>query len=140
MTGLEPAGGWTVRVHIMVAMARPAAIATDHQCGPRSVMQISPISELIKWPPITFLGCENGESGKPKIRTQEAPKEPRTSAVSSDCASHAMMPIANVPPNPARMMGLRSGFGGKGVRSPASFCKNMLPPSVVCVDRLVYVA
>jgi hypothetical protein len=63
MTGFEPAGGCTVRVSIMMAMAVPTANATDHQCGPVIFMNSSPINELMKWPRMTFLGCENGASG-----------------------------------------------------------------------------
>ena len=63
ITGFEPAGGCTVRVTIISAIAVPTAKATAHQWGPNTDRQIRPTNELIKWPTITFLGWEKGTSG-----------------------------------------------------------------------------
>lgn len=45
MTGLEPAGGCTVLVICINAIAVPAASATLHQCAPNRVRNIRPTSD-----------------------------------------------------------------------------------------------
>jgi len=76
MTGLEPAGGWTVRVTSIAAKAVPTAKAMLHQSGPRNLRNPKPIKEQRTWPTIRLRGCENTASGNPNSKTQEAPKEP----------------------------------------------------------------
>jgi hypothetical protein len=98
----------------MADIERPTAIASDHQCGPRTVRHRSPIRALKKCPAIIFLGCEKGTSGKPNTRTQVAPNEPKIRMTSKDCASSAMLPMARLPPIPARAMSLTIDVGGKG--------------------------
>lgn len=47
-TGFEPAGGCTVRVSIIMAIAVPTASATAHHWGPNAARKTRPTSELIK--------------------------------------------------------------------------------------------
>ena len=54
--GLEPAGGCTVLVAIIIIIAKEMAIATDHQVAPKFTKQINPTRELKKCPSTTFLG------------------------------------------------------------------------------------
>merc|ERR1740123_2498320 len=40
------------------------------------------MAAAIKWPPITFLGCENGAAGAAKTSTAVAPNDPRIKVIS----------------------------------------------------------
>ena len=76
ITGLEPAGGWTVRVISIAAKAVLTAKAMFHQSGPMNLRKLKPIKEHRMWPTIRLRGCENTASGNPNNNTQDAPKEP----------------------------------------------------------------
>ncbi len=115
-----------MRVSIIMAIEVPTAIATDHQVAPKSVRQTNPIKELKKCPPTTFRGCENGTSGNPKIKTQDAPKDPNTSAVENVFESNVTALIAKKPPSQAIKIDLIECFGGNFALSPFNFSNKFI--------------
>lgn len=121
ITGLEPAGGCTVRVSIITATAVATAAANDHQATPRILTKSSPTSALKKWPNITFLGCENGTSGYANNTTQLAPNEPRISQYDSWLLSSATEAMAKNAPNQASSTALLLNAAGNAAWSPCSF-------------------
>lgn len=112
ITGLEPAGGCTVRVSCMTAMAVPTASAMLHQIAPNSVRNMSPMNDDIKCPAITLRGCENGLSGKPNSNTQLAPNEPNIKGVWLTFVKYATVAVAKNPPIQEIRMSLKSCRGG----------------------------
>lgn len=73
-----------------------------------------------------FRGCEKGASGNPKIKTQDAPKEPSTSATENVLERSATALIATNPPNQASIIALAECLGGSLVLSPFSFSKKFI--------------
>lgn len=71
--GSAPAGGWVVFVSCITAMEVATANPRIYHSLPRKVRKRSPINEETRCPPIKFLGWDNGLSGTPNKRTQEAP-------------------------------------------------------------------
>ena len=76
MTGFEPAGGCTVWVSCIIILAKPTAIAMNHQSVPKKYKKNNPHRVHKKCPKIRFFAFEKGDWGKPNSKTQEAPKEP----------------------------------------------------------------
>ena len=112
ITGFEPAGGCTVRVSCISAIAVPAANATLHHCAPNSAKNSRPTKDAMKCPAITLRGCENGLSGKPNTKTQVAPNEPNIKLVCVDAVRYATTPMAKHPPIQEMAICLRLGLGG----------------------------
>ena len=73
-----------------------------------------------------FRGCEKGASGNPKTKTQDAPKEPSTSATENVLERSATALIARNPPNQASIIALAECLGGSFVLSPCSFCQKLI--------------
>lgn len=112
MTGLEPAGGCTVRVNNIAANAVLTANAIAHQSGPANFKNAKPISEHSRWPPIRLRVCENTASGKPNSNTQEAPNEPNIQGWPEYRLNSAIDMIARQEPNQAKQTCRNGGLGG----------------------------
>jgi hypothetical protein len=85
ITGLELAGGCTVRVSMSAAIVVPNAKSIAHQTGPNNHKNDKPISEARTCLSTMLHGYEKGDSGKPKARSELAPNDPIISGIPAVC-------------------------------------------------------
>ncbi|ODS30517.1 MAG: hypothetical protein SCARUB_04371 [Candidatus Scalindua rubra] len=110
--GSAPAGGCTVLVNCIPAIAVATASPITHQEEPSVVKKIKPTNVDRKCPPIMFLGCANGLSGTPNASTQDAPNEGMIKGLSINTERYAITAIPNNPPNQDHIICLKAGRGG----------------------------
>jgi hypothetical protein len=78
ISGLELAGGWTVRVAFISAMAKPTARPALHQSGPRPCRQAKPAAVPTRCPITVFRGWLKGESGYANVSRLLAANVPKS--------------------------------------------------------------
>ena len=110
--GSAPAGGCTVLVNCIMAIAVATLSAITHHEEPSVVKKIKPTNVDTKWPPIIFLGCASGLSGTPNASTQDAPNEGMTKGLSISTERYAITAIPNNPPNQDHIICLKAGRVG----------------------------
>ena len=101
--GLPPAGGWTTSRAIMRKIPIPTDIAIKRYAGPENILVITTAGNaVIKWPKKILMGCANGLSGKPYVRTKVAPKDTASNIIDIWIEDkYANIPIVSMEANPA---------------------------------------